>query len=448
MTRAAARFIFVLRATAVAIGLGGAWKTSLAQDTPAPSAPQPSAATQPSSALPEPNPYYLGVRQAFTHDSNVFRIANGPSDTYSTTSLFGGFDQRLGRQRVFGTANVGTNRYLNESTLDNVSYGVVGGLAWETIESLSGNVNVNFNRSLAAPVTTSAAAVPTRNIAQSEGIDGSIRWGGTSLLSLEASLGYSRINYSAPESVTSNSNQEWGGLRLSYHPGGPLRLGVGGHVTRTKTPQGLFDPATGNYLPTTIESRNFDLFADYEVSGLMNFNGRLSYTTQSNSGLSNGDLSGFTGSVGLVYRATGKTSFELHAARDAGYDSSFVTTYAPITGPNPPVLTPVSILYQNNRVTDSFGFGATYAATAKISTQAGVHYSRARLASTTVATGSPAEVGSTDKSEIAYLGANWSITRNWSAACNLSHEYRKVSGEFTFSYEATVVGCSTQFQWP
>ena len=448
MTIAAPRFSCVFRATAVAIGLALAWKSSLAQDAPAPSAPQTSGPTQPSSAPPEPNPYYLGVSQAFTHDTNVYRIVNGPSDTYSTTSLFGGFDQRLGRQRVFGTANVGTNRYLNESNLDNVSYGVVGGLAWETIESLSGNVNVNFNQSLAAPVTTSATNVRTRNIAQSEGIDGAIRYGGTSLLSLEVSGGYSRINYSAPESVTSNSNQQWAGTRLSYHPGGPLRLGVGAHVTRTKTPQGLFDPATGNYLPTTIESRNFDMFADYDVSGLVTFNGRLSYTTQSNSALSNADLSGFTGNIGLVYRATAKTSFELHAARDAGYDSSFVTTYAPITGPNPPVLVPESILYQNNRVTDSFGFGATYAATAKIMARAGLNYSRARLATTTVATGSPAEVGSTDKSEVAYLGANYSITRNWSAACNLSHERRTVSGEFNFSYNASTIGCSTQFQWP
>src|SRR4051812_36540497 len=29
----------------------------------------------------DPTPYYIGVSQAFTHDSNVFRIPSGPADT-------------------------------------------------------------------------------------------------------------------------------------------------------------------------------------------------------------------------------------------------------------------------------------------------------------------------------------------------------------------------------
>ncbi len=42
--------------------------------------------------------------QGFTHDSNVYRIPSGPSDNYSSTSVFGGFDQPISRQRVFGRA--------------------------------------------------------------------------------------------------------------------------------------------------------------------------------------------------------------------------------------------------------------------------------------------------------------------------------------------------------
>ena len=37
----------------------------------------------------EANPYYVGIAQAFTHESNLFRVATGQpetSDTFSTTA--------------------------------------------------------------------------------------------------------------------------------------------------------------------------------------------------------------------------------------------------------------------------------------------------------------------------------------------------------------------------
>src|SRR5450631_4768822 len=65
------------------------------------------------SLAPDPNPYYVGVSQGFTHDSNVFRIPSGPSDNFSTTSLLGGFDQPISRQRIFGSGSVSLNRYFD-----------------------------------------------------------------------------------------------------------------------------------------------------------------------------------------------------------------------------------------------------------------------------------------------------------------------------------------------
>ena len=58
------------------------------------------------STASDPNPYYLGVSQALTYDTNATRSPSGPSDLYSSTSLLGGFDQPIGRQRIFGNAIV------------------------------------------------------------------------------------------------------------------------------------------------------------------------------------------------------------------------------------------------------------------------------------------------------------------------------------------------------
>ena len=92
----------------------------------------------------EPSPWYLGVSQALTHDSNVYRVPDGVGDNYSSTGLLGGFDQPIGRQRLHGSANIRYNKYQDETTLDNTSYGVAAGWDWETIEKMQARVEYDL----------------------------------------------------------------------------------------------------------------------------------------------------------------------------------------------------------------------------------------------------------------------------------------------------------------
>ncbi|MFN6998373.1 MAG: hypothetical protein ACK4PH_29655, partial [Aquincola tertiaricarbonis] len=95
-------------------------------------------------------PYYVGVSQTFTHESNIYRSRNNEvSDTISSTALFGGVDQMIGRQRVYGNATVSTNRFADNNDLNNTGYGLKAGVDWATIERISGNVELNANQSLA-----------------------------------------------------------------------------------------------------------------------------------------------------------------------------------------------------------------------------------------------------------------------------------------------------------
>src|SRR5436190_12161308 len=73
-------------------------------------------------ASAEESPYYIGVSQAFTHDSNVLRTSTARSDTISSTGVLGGLDLTLGRQHVYGSLNAQANRHKNFDTLDNTSY--------------------------------------------------------------------------------------------------------------------------------------------------------------------------------------------------------------------------------------------------------------------------------------------------------------------------------------
>jgi hypothetical protein len=393
------------------------------------------------------SPYYLGASQGFTHDSNVYRIPSGPGDNYSSSSLLAGFDQRLSRQRVFGSASVSLNRYQEQTQLNNTSYDLAAGLAWETLYNLSGNLDASLDQHLSAPAANIASPQAVRNLARRQSVSGVGRWGGVSIYTLEGTLGYSSLDYSAPEYVTSESRQEYGSIGLYYRQSPLLRLGVAVRLDRARTPQAFQQP-DGTFLSNQVNGRHLDFLADYELTGRLSANARLSYTRQTNSNAaSDADFSGVTGDLRLAYRATGKLGLTLSVARQAGFDAT--ASGAPVVpvDTTTPATTPVAGLYENNRVTNSLGLGATYEATSKINVNAGLSYARARVVSTLSSTGG--SVGSADVVDAlkgATLGVTYAIARPWLLGCNLAFDKRDVSGAVVYTYEATSIGCSARFK--
>ena len=403
-------------------------------------------AAEPVAGAPAPNPYYVGASEAITHDSNVYRIPSGPGDVYSTTSVFGGFDQRISRQRVFGSATVGLNRYRDQSLLDNTSYDLAAGLSWETIGNLSGNLDLGLRQFLSAPAASAGQPVANRNLARTQTLDTRARWGGPSVLSVEGGYNRSSLDYSAAEYASSESSRDSGSLTLFYRPGAALRLGIGGRVDRTRTPRALFDPVAGIYQSNTVHGRNVDLFADYDLSTTLSANARLSYTRQTNSAIDGADFTGLTGRLGLNWRPTSRLSFNAYAERDAGFDAAFGNNPNPVAGGgNVGGITPRTSLYENNRITNTLDLGTIYVVTAKINGIAGARYGQARvLVTSTAATAGSTLPEATDVTKSAYVGANYEILRNWSAACKLARETRAISGGVGYTYASNIVGCSTQ----
>lgn len=417
-----------------------------------PSTPsQPAAPTQrggpalPNAAYtPDPNPYYIGVGQGFTHDSNVYRIPSGLADTYSSTTVFGGFDQPISRQRVFGRAAVSLNRYFDEQRLNNTSYNFELGADLATIENISGNLDASINRNLAAPTSGLNQPTAVSNIATTQQASGRLRWGGPSLLTLEGSLGYVAVDYSAPQYVTSESNETTASIALFYRPGALVRVGLAGRFDRTRTPKAIVDPVDGTFRSNNTDGNNLDLLVDYTPDAALTTNARLSYTRQTNSLLKLSDFSGFTGSLAISWQPTAKTAVRFDAGRDVGFQLSSVNQYVVVQSGTGLTLTPVAVAYQNNRVTDSAGLGVAYSATAKVSASAGLHYTRGRLvAAVEAGIGS----GFVDIAKTATASVNYAINRAWNANCSIAYETRDVTSLASYSYTANVIGCATQFVW-
>jgi len=389
-------------------------------------------------------PRYIGVGQGFFYSTNVYHTPNGPSDTYSSTTLFGGFDQPIGRQRLHGKASVALNRYFDEKKQDNTSYDFALGLDWETVASLSGSLDGGVRQHLAYLTVNTGVPTQTQNLAQTTWADAHARWGGTSVLTLEGTLRYSDINYSDESYASRESTGTSGSLALYYGGGGPLRVGIGGRYDRTETPKAGFDPIVPEYLSNTATGRHLDFYLDYEVSGQVMTNLRLSYTDQSNSLVEASNFKGWTGRLAARWQATGKVLLSAYASRDTGFDSHFGSV-AVVPPGSPPGTPPVTRLYDNNRLTYALDLGATYAATAKIDAAVGAHYTRAELVS--VATDVLAPVESTDHQRLFYIGANYDFIRNGTASCRLARELRDVSGGNAYTTSSTLVGCSARYTW-
>jgi len=392
----------------------------------------------------DPNPYYLGVGEALTHDSNVYRIPSGPGDNYSSTSVFGGFEQPISRQRVYGRAGVSLNRYQDQTQLDHTSYDFGLGADLATIENITGNVNVGLTQNLATPSSPGALPTATRNLETRQRASARLGWGGPSRLTLEGTVGYVSTDYSAPEFITSESHETTGSIGLYYNSGAYLRIGVAGRFEHTRTPSSLLDPVSGTYLPNTTDSRNLDLLIDYTIDQLVKTHARLSYTRQTNSLIATSNFSGFTGSLAVDWHPTAKTGVAFDVSRVAGFEANSLTRYAVSQLDTGLTLTPVPVVYQSNRVTDSAGLAVTYSATAKVNATALARYQRARLAAAIEALDIPQDV---DVSKTASLTLNYAITRAWNASCTIAYEKRDVTVLVSYSYTANTFGCGTQFVW-
>lgn len=397
----------------------------------------------------EPTPWYVGVSQSLTHDSNVYRLGEnvpdpdglGRGDNYSSTGLLGGFDQSIGRQRVHAAANIRYNKYLDHDKLNNTSYGVDAGWDWATIANLSGNVNASANQSLAALDGNSTRQTTDRNILKTDQVSTTVRWGGAGRLSAQGDYAHSRVNYSSTASANSDSSADTGSLGTYYSLNPDLRVGGAFRLTRTVSQNGILLSTNPNtYAPNSTNGRNLDLLVDWQSTAQTGVNARISFTRQSNSGATAQDFSGLTGSLSARYAPTAKVSFVTAYTRDAGTNGSFFNVVAQ------PGNAPVTGLNESSQVADSLSLRANYAATAKTSVNAGYQYRNAKVVNTVQGGGNSATPNNyNDRQRVASLGASWAITRAWQLSCNLSRENRDVGSLTGYAYSANVAACSTQF---
>ncbi len=385
-------------------------------------------------AWAEPNPYSIGVSQAFGHDSNLFRTDAAPTpDKYSITGLQAGVDQPFGRQRFYANGSVRATRYEDIVELNNTGYGLNAGLDWSSIEQLSGNFSVSLNQSLAQyGASIDQPQLTRKNIETSQQVSTRVQRGLVSLLSLEGTLAYRRVAFSADEFAASEYSQYTGSVGLNYRPSGLLTLGTALRATRGEYPNVVL--ANGD--AATFSRNDLDFTTTWVPTGLSTINARVSFGRQTSDALTQRDFSGTTGSISWAFLPTGKLSFNTSISRDTGAETGYSNIAAgQVNGAG-----------DNSRLSTSYALTAAYAATAKIRINAGFRYTRRSLVADQFVSG--VRVGSTegvDSLKTLSLGAAYEPTRNWQLGCNAVRELRLTEGGLSNNYSVTTANCSAQF---
>jgi hypothetical protein len=382
------------------------------------------------------SPWYVGAAQTFTHESNLYRLADGAdttlvrskSDTISSTALLAGLDQPIGRQRLYGTVSLRNNRFQDNDTLDNESYALRAGVDWETIHRLSGNIDLSTNRSLAQFDSAATGSVLTeRNIERSDSASATVRLGVVTQYTAEASIEHRQVDYSASAYDRRENRQTTATAGLRWRPGGSTVFGTGLRHTRGEYPRFL-RLADGSYLADNYTRTGLDLIANVEVGGASRIDSRLTLGRTRYDEATERDTSGVTGFVAWDWRPGAKLRLVTRLARDVGQDS-FVFGAEGIDGS-----------VDTSRTTTSLRLSADYEATAKIRVNASVTQARRDLVSTLPG----ATVSGDDDTTVFALGATWEPTRSLVFGCDLGHEKRSASGGLSDPYSANRFGCYGQ----
>ena len=381
-------------------------------------------------AWAQTSPWYIGVSQTLTHESNLLRIREGQalpegsslSDTVSSTALVAGVDQRFGRQRLFGSAALRANRYSENDALNSQGYGLDLGLDWETLYALSGKLTLGADRTQRADLRGRRGEVLAGgNVENARRGGATVRLGVAGPLALEAGVNGSRVRYGNPAAAYADYDQNGASLGGRYQLGGATSAALTARRTRFDYPNLLVGRADTNDRRTRDE---IELSTDWQATGTSRIEASLGRGKTQHEQLPQRDFSSTTGAVAWTWNPGGRLSVNTRLGRDTGQNSD-VTTNA------------------FSQTTDSLTVNARYELTGKTRlTLVAQAYQRQLSGNSLFLTG----IEGKDRGSNVTLGLRWEALRSLSVGCQIAHDERGRNSNpaLNDAYSANVVSCSGQ----
>ena len=377
-------------------------------------------------AQSSPRPWTLSAGQNWTHESNVLNSPPGSeqSDTVSTTTLSGGLDLTLGRQRAYANASFNHQNFRHLSARNNDGYALAAGLNGSTVGHLSGSLKFNANRRQADFNVGGVTPLSISNIERSEEFAFNLGLGEVGLLGLDLGAGQRKVSFSAPEFVSRAYAQDSARLSLAVRPSGIwlLSLGLGGDRTR------FVAPAPGQ--SRAENSRREDAFvaAMWLPSGLSTLSLRLASSRVQYERAAASNFEGLTGSLAWNWKPTGRLTLNSYLTRESGQESGFLR----LNGSNSVSATDFS------QLSNTQGLRATFDASGKVAVSAALAWAQRDFVDGATA------ASSSDKTQSLTVGARWAASRTFAMTCSATRDERTGSSVNLPSYSGSRFGCTGQ----
>jgi hypothetical protein len=247
------------------------------------------------------------------------------SDTVWTSTLQGGIDQPIGRQRVFGNASLHHTRFGHNRVYDNSGYRLSAGAEGSTVERISGSVGVTLQRNLAQFSNDEVGVLTRSNIERTQQVDSALRWGISARLAAEATLNWRRVDFSAPEFASREFRQGGAYLGLRQTFSGALNASIGLRQSRGVYPnfRRLDDTV---FEADRFQRRELELKVSLNPGGSSSVDARFGLGRTRYDTATSRDLSGPFGALDWSWRPTGRLRVQAFWSRSPSQDSYFTTT--------------------------------------------------------------------------------------------------------------------------
>lgn len=395
----------------------------------------------PHGASAETSPWSLGVGLSQAYDDNVFRAPpeQAVGDHLRSLFLTGTLDQAIGRQQLQASATVRDTRYENRTDLDYRGYSLQSAWNGSTAGNLSWNLNVRAQRTLASYADALDARERVANVETSRQLGASLQLGLVADWVAGLNAGRRTLDYSSAIYAPDELVQNHLGLSVTWHPLGPLSITSGPRITLGRYPNA--QDGNGAAQPDRFRRRDWDLAAQWAVSGASQLSARVSLSRQRHDLQRSLDFSGTTGELGWQWQPGARTRLNLSLARDTGSETSFFSLGAPgaaLRGSG-----------DSSQVSRSVTLGLAYQLGAKASLTAQASAARRHLVSASRLTGGtgPIDLGTRAGDEPSHglqLGLRYEPLRSLQLACDAGRTVRTGVDGLSTTYRATQVSCSGQ----
>jgi hypothetical protein len=392
-------------------------------------------------AAQESNPYFIGLSQTISHDTNLLRLSTrqaapagfSKSDTSSTTALIAGIDQPFGRQRFYGNVSLRASRFDRNKVYDNDGYTALAGLDFATIERISGTISAGANRGLSRFNTEEIGLLTDKNVESVESLGATVRVGVVTEYTVEVSANHRRVDNSLDDDRVRarNFRQNAASLGLRWRPSPDFNVGLALRGSQGTYPE--FRRTQTGFQADEFDRQDVDLTVFYRPSGASRLELRLSEGKTEYDLATQRNFSGLTGSLAWRWQATGKVLLDTRYTRDTGQDSYAIAFFG-VPGTS-----------DYSRTSDRLSLRAEWAASAKLAFDAGLAHVDRKLVRTIDNPFFTSDATGREKVSTLTLGGRWAPVRWARLGCNVESIRRSGSGTLGSDLKGESYGCYGQF---